>query len=135
MTSTRCSHRRGSCDGVEDCRKAVRTQVARGADVIKLVATGGVLSNISAGVDQQFTDEELAVDREDAHGLGKRVAAHAHGAGGINAALRAGVDSIEHGSYVDDDFDLAVPQDRRLFGADGDCGRDRRRILRRRKGF
>lgn len=92
----------GSCDGVEACRKAVRTQVARGADVIKLVATGGVLSNISAGVDQQFTDEELAVIVKTTHGLGKRVAAHAHGAGGINAALRAGVDSIEHGSYVDD---------------------------------
>ena len=92
----------GACDGVDECRKAVRTQVARGADVIKLVATGGVLSNISAGVDQQFTDEELAVIVKTAHGLGKRVAAHAHGAGGINAALRAGVDSIEHGSYVDE---------------------------------
>ncbi|MBP6011137.1 MAG: amidohydrolase family protein [Alphaproteobacteria bacterium] len=92
----------GACDGVDECRKAVRTQVARGADVIKLVATGGVLSNISAGVDQQFTDEELAVIVKTAHGLGKRVAAHAHGAGGMAAALRAGVDSIEHGSYVDD---------------------------------
>jgi imidazolonepropionase-like amidohydrolase len=90
----------GTCDGVDDCRKAVRRQVARGADVIKLVATGGVLSNISAGVDQQFTDEELAAIVKTAHSLGKRVAAHAHGAGGINAALRAGVDSIEHGSYV-----------------------------------
>jgi imidazolonepropionase-like amidohydrolase len=91
----------GTCDGVDDCRRAVRTQTARGADVIKLVATGGVLSNISAGVDQQFSDEELAAIVKTAHGLGKRVAAHAHGAGGINAALRAGVDSIEHGSYVD----------------------------------
>jgi imidazolonepropionase-like amidohydrolase len=91
----------GSCDGVEACRKAVRTQVARGADVIKLVATAGVLSNIAAGVDQQFTDEELAVIVKTAHALGRRVAAHAHGAGGLNAALRAGVNSIEHGSYVD----------------------------------
>jgi imidazolonepropionase-like amidohydrolase len=91
----------GTCDGVDACRRAVRTQTARGADVIKLVATGGVLSNISAGVDQQFSDEELAAIVRTAHGLGKRVAAHAHGAGGINAALRAGVDSIEHGSYVD----------------------------------
>ena len=90
----------GSCDGVDECRKAVRRQAARGADVIKLVATAGVMSNIAAGVDQQFTDEELAVIVKTAHGLGKRVAAHAHGAGGINAALRAGVDSIEHGSYV-----------------------------------
>ncbi len=90
----------GTCDGVDACRRAVRLQAARGADVIKLVATAGVLSNIAAGVDQQFTDEELAVIVKTAHGLGKRVAAHAHGAGGINAALRAGVDSIEHGSYV-----------------------------------
>jgi imidazolonepropionase-like amidohydrolase len=90
----------GSCDGVDACRRAVRLQVARGADVIKLVATAGVLSNISAGVDQQFTDEELAVIVKTARGLGRRVAAHTHGAGGINAALRAGVDSIEHGSYV-----------------------------------
>lgn len=93
----------GMCDGVDACRRAVRLQASRGADVIKLVATGGVLSNISAGVDQQFTDEELAVIVKTAHGLGKRVAAHAHGAGGINAALRAGVDSIEHGSYVNDE--------------------------------
>jgi len=93
----------GTCDGVDDCRRAVRRQTARGADVIKLVATGGVLSNISAGLDQQFSDEELVAIVKAAHGLGKRVAAHAHGAGGINAALRAGVDSIEHGSYVNDE--------------------------------
>ncbi len=88
------------CDGAEDCRRAVRLQVSRGADTIKLVATGGVLSDIKAGVDQQFTDDELASIVETAHKLGRRVAAHAHGAGGINAALRAGVDSIEHGSYL-----------------------------------
>jgi len=88
------------CDGVEDCRRAVRLQVSRGADIIKLVATGGVLSDIKAGVDQQFTDDELASIVQTAHNLGRRVAAHAHGAGGINAALRAGVDSIEHGSYL-----------------------------------
>lgn len=92
----------GVCDGVENCRRAVRLQVSRGADVIKLVATGGVLSDIKAGVDQQFTDDELASIVKTAHGLGRRVAAHAHGAAGINAALRAGVDSIEHGSYTDD---------------------------------
>lgn len=91
----------GVCNGVEDCRRAVRLQVARGADVIKLVATGGVLSDIKAGVDQQFTDEELSSIVKTAHGLGRRVAAHAHGVGGLNAALRAGVDSIEHGSYLD----------------------------------
>jgi len=93
----------GRCDGVEDCRRAVRLQVSRGADVIKLVATGGVLSDIKAGVDQQFTDDELKSIVATAHNLGRKVAAHAHGAGGLNAALRAGVDSIEHGSFLDSD--------------------------------
>ncbi|MEQ1754976.1 MAG: amidohydrolase family protein [Micropepsaceae bacterium] len=93
----------GVCDGVEDCRRAVRLQVSRGADVIKIVATGGVLSDIKAGVEQQFTDDEMASIVKTAHSLGRKVAAHAHGAGGLNAALRAGVDSIEHGSYLDSD--------------------------------
>jgi imidazolonepropionase-like amidohydrolase len=74
---------------------------ARGADAIKFVATGGVLSNIKAGLDQQFTDDEICSIIETAHRLGRRVAAHAHGAAGINAALEAGVDSIEHGSFLD----------------------------------
>ena len=93
----------GTCDGVDDCRRAVRRQVSFGADAIKFVATGGVLSNIKAGIDQQFTDDEIRTIIETAHGLGRRVAAHAHGAGGINAALRNGVDSIEHGSFLDDE--------------------------------
>ena len=93
----------GTCDGVDSCRKAVRTQVAQGADAIKFAATGGVLSNIKAGVDQQFTTDELRTIIETAHTLGRRVSAHAHGLGGINAALAAGVDSIEHGSYLDDE--------------------------------
>jgi imidazolonepropionase-like amidohydrolase len=92
----------GRCDGIEGCRRAVREQVSRGADAIKLVATAGVLSDIKAGLDQQFLDEELVSIVETAHRLGRKVAAHAHGTGGINAALRAGVDSIEHGSYLDD---------------------------------
>lgn len=93
----------GVCDGVDSCKRAVRLQVARGADVIKLVATGGVLSDIKAGVDQQFGDDELASIVQTAHRLGRRAAAHAHGAAGINAALRAGVDSIEHGSFLNDE--------------------------------
>jgi imidazolonepropionase-like amidohydrolase len=92
----------GRCDGVEGCRRAVREQVSRGADHIKLVATAGVLSDIKAGLDQQFLDEELVSIVEAAHRLGRKVSAHAHGAGGINAALKAGVDSIEHGSFLDD---------------------------------
>jgi imidazolonepropionase-like amidohydrolase len=92
----------GVCDGVDGCRRAVRLQVAQGADAIKFAATGGVLSNIRAGVDQQFTTDELSAIIETAHTLGRRVSAHAHGTGGINAALNAGVDSIEHGSFLDD---------------------------------
>jgi imidazolonepropionase-like amidohydrolase len=92
----------GVCDGVDSCRRAVRLQVAQGADAIKFVATGGVLSNLRAGVDQQFTTDEIATIIETAHQLGRRVSAHAHGLAGINAALTAGVDSIEHGSFLDD---------------------------------
>jgi imidazolonepropionase-like amidohydrolase len=91
----------GICDGVDECRRAVRRQVSHGADAIKFVATGGVLSNIKAGLDQQFTDDEIRSIIDTAHRLGRRVAAHAHGAAGINAALEAGVDSIEHGSFLD----------------------------------
>jgi imidazolonepropionase-like amidohydrolase len=92
----------GVCDGVDGCRRAVRLQVAQGADAIKFAATGGVLSNIRAGIDQQFTTDELRTIIETAHTLGRRVSAHAHGLGGINAALENGVDSIEHGSFLDD---------------------------------
>lgn len=93
----------GVADGADECRKAVRSQVKRGADVIKLTATGGVLSATAAGTEQQFTDEELRAIVETAHLLGRKVAAHAHGTAGIKAALRAGVDSIEHGSFLDDE--------------------------------
>ena len=92
-----------ACSGVEDCRKAVRRQVQAGADVIKITATGGVLSNTAAGIGQQFLDDELKAIVETAHSMGRKVTAHAHGTGGINAALRAGVDSIEHGTYLDAD--------------------------------
>jgi imidazolonepropionase-like amidohydrolase len=93
----------GVCDGVDGCRRAVRAQVAQGADAIKFAATGGVLSNLRAGVDQQFTTDELTAIIETAHNLGRRVSSHAHGTAGINAALNAGVDSIEHGSFLDDE--------------------------------
>jgi imidazolonepropionase-like amidohydrolase len=90
-----------ACSGADACRRAVRRQIQAGADVIKITATGGVLSNTAAGVEQQFSDAELEAIVDAAHAMGRRVTAHAHGAGGINAALRAGVDSIEHGSYAD----------------------------------
>ena len=93
----------GVCDGSDDCRRAVRELVKQGADVIKITATGGVLSNTNAGVGQQLTDDELVAIVETANSLGRKVAAHAHEADGINAALRAGVQTIEHGSYLDDE--------------------------------
>jgi imidazolonepropionase-like amidohydrolase len=89
------------CDGVDDCRRAVRTQVKAGADVIKVTATGGVLSNTASGLGQQFFDDELKAIADTAHLLGKKVTAHAHSKAGIEAALRAGFDSIEHSSYAD----------------------------------
>ncbi|MFT3727354.1 MAG: amidohydrolase family protein [Terricaulis sp.] len=93
----------GECNGADDCRRAVRAMVQRGANIIKFVATGGVLSNTAAGVGQQFTQDEMNAIVETAHALGRKAVAHAHGANGINAALRAGVDAIEHGSYLDDE--------------------------------
>lgn len=89
------------CDGVDDCRRAVRHAVKYGADVIKITATGGVLSDTDTGTGQQMADDELKEIMDTAHALGRKVAAHAHAAEGINAALRAGVDSIEHGTYAD----------------------------------
>ncbi|OYQ35647.1 Xaa-Pro dipeptidase [Niveispirillum lacus] len=89
------------CNGADDCRRAVREQIRKGADVIKLATTGGVLSNIAAGTGQQMFEDEAKAIVETAHMMGKKVASHAHAAGGINLALRSGVDSIEHGSYLD----------------------------------
>ncbi len=89
------------CSGADDCRRAVREQVRAGADIIKITATGGVLSNTAAGLGQQFSDEELQAIVETAHSMGRKVTAHAHGADGINSFLRAGGDSIEHGTYLD----------------------------------
>ena len=94
-------HSDAVCDGAADCRRAVREQVRRGADHIKLTATGGVLSNTAAGLEQQFFDDELKAIVDAAHAMGRKVTAHAHGRDGVNAALRAGVDSIEHGTYLD----------------------------------
>jgi len=89
------------CDGPADCRRAVRSAVKAGADVIKITATGGVLSNTNAGTGKQFFDDELVAIVETAQKMGRKVTAHAHGKDGIDSALKAGVLSIEHGTYMD----------------------------------
>ncbi len=93
----------GVCSGADDCARAVRERVRDGADIIKITATGGVLSQTAAGLAQQFTDEELKAIVQAAHAMGRKVTAHAHGVDGINSFLRAGGDSIEHGTYADAD--------------------------------
>jgi imidazolonepropionase-like amidohydrolase len=92
----------GVCDGADSCRAAVRRQVKRGADVIKVTVTGGVLSETATGTGQQFTEEELYAIAETAHSLGRKVTAHAHEKAGIESALRAGFDSIEHSMWADE---------------------------------
>ncbi len=92
-----------TCNGADDCRRAVRETIRSGADVIKITATGGVLSNTKAGLEQQFFDDEIAAIVDTAAMMGRKVTAHAHGKGGIEAALRNGVHSIEHGTYLDDE--------------------------------
>jgi imidazolonepropionase-like amidohydrolase len=92
-----------TCDGADDCRRAVRRQIARGVDVIKIATTGGVNSRIGLGLGAQMFEDEVRAIVETAHLYGKRVAVHAHGADGIALALRAGADSIEHGTLLDDE--------------------------------
>ena len=91
------------CDGADDCRRATREQISEGADVIKLKASGGVLSNVPGGLAQQMMDDEMRAVVTTAKTFGRKVAAHAHGVDGVNAALRAGVDSIEHGTFTNDE--------------------------------
>lgn len=89
--------------GVDEVRRAVRTNIKFGADHIKITATGGILSQGDAPSASQFADDELRAAVEEAARLGRKVAAHAHGARGIIAAVNAGVASIEHGSLIDDE--------------------------------
>jgi imidazolonepropionase-like amidohydrolase len=100
----------GVADGVENVQHKVREIIKYGADVIKVCATGGVLSLGDDPQHSQFTQAELAAIVADAHRLGRKVAAHAHGAEGIRWAAEAGVDSIEHGSYIDDAAIAAMKQ-------------------------
>ena len=95
--------RHNVCDGVESCRRAVRLQIRRGVDVIKIGTTGGVNSRIGAGLGAQMFEDEARALVETAHLYGRKVAVHAHGADGIAIALKAGADSIEHGTLMTED--------------------------------
>jgi imidazolonepropionase-like amidohydrolase len=94
----------GVINGPDEARKAVRQRYKDGADLIKITATGGVLSEARSGQNAQFTDEELAAIIATARDYGFTVAAHAHGTEGMKRAVKAGVDSIEHGTYMTDDI-------------------------------
>ncbi len=96
-------YRTGVADGADEGRKAVRYQVKYGADVIKICATGGVLSEGDAVGATQYTLEEMKAIVDEAHKLDRKVAAHAHGTEGIKLAVQAGVSSIEHGSFLDEE--------------------------------
>lgn len=98
-------------DGADEVRKGVRAEIKAGAGVIKVMATGGVLTPGVSPTQTALLPEELAVVAQEAHNSGRRVATHAIGGTGILNALRAGIDSIEHGFYLDDEtLDLAVSQ-------------------------
>jgi imidazolonepropionase-like amidohydrolase len=94
---------RAACNGPADCRRVVRELIRARVDLIKITATGGVLSQTAAGTEQQFFDDELASIMEAARMMGRYVTAHAHGVTGINSAIENGVHSIEHGTYLDDE--------------------------------
>jgi len=99
-------------NGVDEVRRAAREQVKAGADIVKLMATGGVLTPAVEPGSEQFTEEELRAGIEEAHKAGKTTATHAMGTKGILNALRAGIDSIEHGVYLDDEaVSLMVKRD------------------------
>lgn len=91
-----------TCTGPVECAERVRLASQYGADLIKITATGGVLSQQGRGLEAHFTDAEMSAIVDTAESLGLRVAAHAHGARGIEAAARAGVHTIEHGTYLDE---------------------------------
>jgi imidazolonepropionase-like amidohydrolase len=105
----------GIANGVAEVRKAVRYQIKYGAELIKVCASGGVMSHTGPAGAQQYSDEELCAVVDEAHRVGLRVAAHAHGDAGIRAAIEAGIDCIEHGSLMSDEtIDLMVERGRFL---------------------
>ena len=93
----------GVVNGPDECRKAVRQRYKEGSDVIKITASGGVLSVAKSGENPQFTEDEIKAIVETAHDYGYKVAAHCHGAEAMKRAVRAGVNSIEHGTLMDEE--------------------------------
>ncbi len=93
----------GACTGAVECALRVREAAKYGADLIKITSTGGINSQQARGLGQHLSDEELTAIVTTAHSLGLKVAAHAHGGEGVAASVRAGVDSIEHGTWLDED--------------------------------
>lgn len=91
-----------TCTGPVECAEKVRLASQNGADVIKITATGGVLSQQGRGLEAHFTLEEMTAIAKTAHSLGLKVMAHAHGARGIEAVARAGIDTVDHGTYIDE---------------------------------
>jgi imidazolonepropionase-like amidohydrolase len=105
----------GIANGISEVRKAVRYQIKYGAQLIKVCASGGVMSYTGPAGAQQYSDEELAAIVDEAHRAGLRVAAHAHGDAGIRTAIEVGVDCIEHGSLMTDEtLDRFIELDRFL---------------------
>lgn len=100
----------GVINGPDEARKAVRQRYKEGSDVIKITATGGVLSNAKDGAGAHFTEEEIKAVIETAKDYGFKVAAHAHGAEGMKRAIRAGITSIEHGTFMDDEVIALMKQ-------------------------
>ncbi|MBI5772105.1 MAG: amidohydrolase family protein [Verrucomicrobia bacterium] len=94
----------GVINGPDEGRKAVRQRYKDGVDVIKITATGGVLSQATSGMAPQFTPEELKAIIDTAHDYGLKVAAHAHGTEGMKRAVEAGIDSIDHGTFMTDEI-------------------------------
>jgi imidazolonepropionase-like amidohydrolase len=103
LTKAARDERDNVCNGPDSCREAVRNQILQGAEVIKFAATGGVGSDVAGGLARQMFEDEMRAIVETARTFGRRTTAHAHGKDGIDAALRAGVDSIDHGSFIDEE--------------------------------
>ncbi|MGJ3626293.1 amidohydrolase family protein [Sphingomonas sp. MMS24-JH45] len=97
------AHQINTCDGPDDCRRATRAQIGLGAQVIKFAATGGVLSNVAGGLGRAMTPEEMKAIVDTAHSFGRKAAAHSHATEGTGkTSLEAGVDTVEHATFLDD---------------------------------